>query len=280
MGKIMHEVINDICKAAEDGRTTRTYHTENGVRCCDQCGRPVEIRRIVMGEERVLPIMCDCERAEEIRKKEAAHVALIQDAKIKCFSGDFPRLASASLAAVDLAHPNEGKIAKNYVCLFSELYRTQTGLLLYGPNGTGKSFLAAAICNSLIEGGHDVKFLTFAQIERDLSAGGSSFSRSVYYTDLNRYALLVLDDLGAERRSEYMQDIVFSIVDSRYSSGKPMIITTNLTMQDLKNPATQQQARIYDRILQVCHPVQMSGESMRRKDTRDRYYKTKELLEG
>lgn len=77
-----------------------------------------------------------------------------------------------------------------------------------------------------------------------------------------------------------MQELVFSVIDSRYTSGKPVVITTNLTLQDLKNPQTAQQSRIYDRILQICYPVEMTGASIRRKDAKDRYYKTKELLEG
>lgn len=275
------EGIKAIADAAEAVRAAGDYETRDGIRYCTHCGKPVEIRRYIkeFDKELLLPVMCDCEKEAELRRKEEAHRQTIADAKKRCFGGDFARISGATIAAAAIEHPKEANIARNYVNLFNELYRSQTGLLLYGPNGTGKSFLAAAICNELVEGGNDVKFATFAQIDRETSAGTRG-DKQEYFNSLNKYALLVLDDLGAERGSPYMQELVFAVIDSRYASGKPFIITTNLTLAELKAPANIQQARIYDRILQACHPVQMAGESLRRKDTKERYYKTKELLEA
>ena len=71
-----------------------------------------------------------------------------------------------------------------------------------------------------------------------------------YINSLKRYALLILDDLGAERKSEYMQEQVYNIIDARYKSGLPMIITTNLTAEEMKKPSDLGNSRIYDRILE------------------------------
>lgn len=277
MNNVFMEGIGEIQKAAEANRTRETYLVD-GIRYCSVCNKRLEIRRDVLGKETLLPVMCDCEREAERLRKEQAHLQAIQDAKRKCFSGDFTRLADATLSAASLEHPKETGIVRRYIQHFAEFYADQQGLLLYGPNGTGKSFLAAAVCNDLIEGGHDVHFTTFSRIDRETRTGTPA-DRKIYLDSLNEYALLVLDDLGAERGSEYMQELVFTVIDSRYASGKPMLITTNLTMQELKAPHTAQQSRIYDRILQVCYPVQMTGDSLRRKDTKERYYKTKQLLE-
>ena len=271
------EFINDVIdKAMKNGPETPLLI--DGVKHCPVCGKPLEIRREVFGEERLLPVMCDCEREEERLRKERAHLEAIQTAKRRCFSGDFTRLADASLAAASLEHPKETGIVRRYIQHFAEFYADQQGLLLYGRNGTGKSFLAAAACNELIEGGHDVHFTTFSRIDQQ-TAAETRAEKKIYLDSLNEYALLVLDDLGAERSSDYMQELVFAVIDSRYASGKPMIITTNLSIQDLKSPQTAQQSRIYDRVLQICYPVQMSGDSIRRKDTRERYFKTKSILE-
>lgn len=264
------EVINDIIKAA--GGVSKEVET------CPVCGKPKQIRREVFGELRLLPVMCACEIEAERIRKENIRIQKLADARRRCFSGDYSRLSGASLADAYLEHPKEAKIVQRYINNFGDFYRNQQGLLLHGPNGTGKSFLAAALCNALIEKEHDVYYTTFTQIDRHTA--GARSERQAFFDSLNEYALLVLDDLGAERGSEYMQELVFSVIDSRYSSGKPLVITTNLTMQDLKNPQTAQQSRIYDRILQICYPVQMTGESIRRKDTKERFYKAKTILEG
>ena len=54
-----------------------------------------------------------------------------------------------------------------------------------------------------------------------------------------RYPLLILDDFGMERGTEYGLEQVFNVIDSRYRSGKPLIVTTNLTLDDLHNPEGQ-----------------------------------------
>ena len=53
------------------------------------------------------------------------------------------------------------------------------------------------------------------------------------------------------------------MIDGRYRSGKPLIAMTNLTLQELKNPQDIAHARIYDRLLEMCVPVQFKGESFR-----------------
>lgn len=96
--------------------------------------------------------------------------------------------------------------------------------------------------------------------------------------DLNRYALLIIDDLGAERKSEYMQEMVFNIIDARYRSGLPLIITTNLTIEEIKKTDDLTCRRIYDRIIERCFPIEMNGKSRRRQVINERYYGVKEKL--
>jgi DNA replication protein DnaC len=102
--------------------------------------------------------------------------------------------------------------------------------------------------------------------------------KQAFIDSLNRYTLLIIDDLGAERKSEFMQETVFNIVDARYRSGLPFIITTNLTAEELKKPQDVSYSRIYDRILERCFPIEVSGASRRRQNLKDNYKNVKEKL--
>ena len=115
----------------------------------------------------------------------------------------------------------------------------------------------------------------FARILNNIQ---STFEKQEYIDRLNEHSLLVVDDLGIERGTEYAKEQVYNIVDSRYRAGLPMIITTNLTMDEMKNPETITDKRIYERILEKCHPIEVKGENRRRKAIRNEYEEMQNLL--
>ena len=137
------------------------------------------------------------------------------------------------------------------------------GMLLYGPKGTGKTFLACAVANALLEKLVPVSVTSFPEILNRLWRRDAD--RQGYIDRLSEYKLLVVDDLGAERDTPYACEQVYNVIDSRLRSGLPLIVTTNLTLSDLENETDIRYARIYDRILEMC-PLQLclSGESRRR----------------
>jgi len=98
-----------------------------------------------------------------------------------------------------------------------------------------------------------------------LNALGGIYSgeRNEYLQSLNRYQLLIIDDLGVERDTPYVLETVYLVIDERYKSGNPFIITTNLSLQELQNPADLEHGRIYDRIMERCVPVAFSGRNYR-----------------
>lgn len=77
------------------------------------------------------------------------------------------------------------------------------------------------------------------------------------------YDSMVIDDLGAERQSEYAQEIVYAVVDERYKTRKPLIVTTNLTLDEMNDPKSMDYKRIYSRIQEMCVPVYFKGGSRR-----------------
>ena len=87
--------------------------------------------------------------------------------------------------------------------------------------------------------------------------------RAAFISALDDYSLLILDDLGVERNTEYALEQMFLVIDSRYRSRKPLIVTTNLKLEEIKNPSDLAHAKIYDRILERCAPVLFSGKNFR-----------------
>ena len=149
-----------------------------------------------------------------------------------------------------------------YVAHWKEMKEKSLGLLLWGDVGTGKSFFAGCIANALLEQGVPVLMTNFARILNTLT-GMYSDDRNRFIESFNQYSLLIIDDLGVERSSEFALEQVFSVIDSRYRSRKPIIITTNLTLEELKKPQDLAHARIYDRILERCIPVKISRQNIR-----------------
>ena len=80
------------------------------------------------------------------------------------------------------------------------------------------------------------------------------------------------------RKAMKAQELVFQIIDSRCRSGLPTIITTNLPIEAIKKPQTITETRIYDRILQMCHPVEVTHASRRRKKVAEGFAATNKLL--
>lgn len=102
--------------------------------------------------------------------------------------------------------------------------------------------------------------------------------KTEYIRLLNRYELLIIDDLGVERSSEYALENIFSVIDWRYRLGKPLIITTNISLVQLKQETKIDKKRIYDRILERCIPVKIDGVSRREAMANDNIQIMKNIL--
>lgn len=101
-----------------------------------------------------------------------------------------------------------------------------------------------------------------------------------YIRSLCRYSLLILDDLGIERNTEYSLENLFNVIDARYVSGKAMIITTNLNLEELKNQKQLSLKRIYDRVLERCISVCVSENDFRKDNRVEAKVKFGKIING
>lgn len=261
--------------AKSSPRNSNEFLAEDGVYRCKICHQPTRTKLSIPGFGDFEPsITCDCDRKKEERRKLRQREEELERKRRSCFGQS--SMSQWCFENDDRANPKISDAMENYAKNFRKFLREGKGLLLYGSVGTGKSYYAACIANRILEQGFTARMTNFATLTNDLSGMGEGKNR--YIDDLCRYSLLVIDDLGAERKSDYVREIVFNIIDSRYRSGLPMIITTNLTGEELKKPDSTENARIYDRILGCCFPQEISGPSRRRKELKDSLGEMRSIL--
>lgn len=134
-------------------------------------------------------------------------------------------------------------------------------LIIYGDVGTGKTHLAASIANHLIEMGIPVLFGTFSDHLEHIREEYDSPHPRKYLSEMKNVPLLVLDDFGKEKRTEWTQQILFGIVNYRYEHKSPFVITTNFNIDGLANYVG---TPIFSRLNEVCSAVDTGSGDYRR----------------
>ena len=262
---MIEQYIADLeAKAEKAIKTEEGDYIEDGLLHCGRCRTPKQCRVKLMGMVISPKCLCKCEKERQRQEEEKAENQELLDRIRKYRSIGFPesQMKSWTFENDDKSNEKLTNMARRYVDNFDTFYKDGKGLLLLGGVGTGKTYIACMIANSLIDKGYPVLVTNFARI---LSTLQGTFDKQNYLDSLNRFKLLVIDDLGSERDTEYAKELVFSIIDSRYRAGHPMIITTNLTLQKMATESDISYKRVYDRVLERCYPVEVSGESRRMK---------------
>lgn len=279
----MQVVVDDmLAKLMEEGIADKGDYIDNGTELlmCGKCHTKKQTLVKLMGRTMKPSCLCRC-KAEELEKEE-------QKRKEKELMEGISRLKSAGLqdntffgytfANCDETHPC-AEYAHRYAEHFTEFQKNGQGLLFWGNVGTGKTFLAGCIANALMESNIPVLMTSFPKL---LNALGGIYSgeKNDYLQSLNRYQLLIIDDLGVERDTPYVLETVYLVIDERYKSGKPFIITTNISLQELQNPADLEHGRIYDRIMERCVPVAFSGRNYRTQKGRENMERASGILKA
>lgn len=230
------------------------------------------------GSRMIFKISCKCDREIEKQKKRREKQMEIERLKRTCFNS--MREWSYTFENYQGEENQSLMIAKNFVEDYEEMKKENIGLLFYGSVGSGKTYLACSIANSLIEQYQiSVKIRNFAQIINELQKSSFDFDKNAYIESLVNTSVLILDDLGIERDTSYAKEQVYNIVNSRYLKQKPTIFTTNLsydTIQNCKDSVEYQ--RIYSRIIEMCIPVMVVGEDFRKFIQRDKLTRNKDRL--
>lgn len=252
-------MISDLRPEPED------YLDDDGLIVCGKCHTRKESIiwfPLGLGAQKVR-CTCDCEA-----KARDEFYAKMKQEELKRRIDDLRRrgvtdleYARYTFATDDGKYPAATLKCKEYVEHWAEMRKENIGLLLYGPVGTGKTYLGCAVANALIDRGIPALITNMPKILEALKTpwkeGGNLIDK------IQSYELVMIDDLGAERDTSTAAEQVYNIIDTRYRSGKPVIITTNLTAAEMKSPPNMAYKRVYDRILQNCKPIKLDGPSRR-----------------
>ncbi len=211
---------------------------------------------------------------EEALKQRAQHKAhvekLIQQSGIR---KRFQQRTFETFVADTPGRKHAYRIAMNYAAKFSEALASGEGLYIEGTNGTGKTHLAAAIGLFLTEQEYSVIMKTSFDLLEEIKRAFDDPARSEYkimraYRECD---LLIIDDLGKEQCTDWSMSILYSIVNDRYESMRPIIITTNFGDEDLirtltpKGYGSQKIEAIISRLREMSKVLTMAWEDYRSK---------------
>ena len=255
------------------------YYGENGLLYCGVCHEPKEAffpKGTVFGGKDRHPAECSCQRkrreADEAEREEYYRKLRVRELRERCFINPIMRNWTFENATIRNKRVEQ---AMHYVDRWAKVQEENCGLLFWGSVGTGKSFLAGCIANALLEKEIPVCMTNLAAVINHDFAG-----RQEYIRKLCSYQLLILDDFGMERNTSFALETVYDVIDGRYLSGKPLIVTTNLTLDELKKPQDVDHQRIYDRVLAMTVPIRFSGESLRSSQRSAKRDIVKDIFEG
>lgn len=259
-----------------------THYEKDGHIYCKTCNERIDGKPIPMLDKKLMIIRnackCDRDRAEQekLREKQIEQDRLRKN----CF-------ISKNQIAYTFENVDEDtdkdiiKKAKNYVKHFEEMRKDNVGLLLYGNVGSGKTYIACSIANAIItEYSYTVKMRNFAQILNDLQKGGFNLDRNEYIEQITSSTLLILDDFGIERNTEYALEQIYNVINARYLKARPTIITTNLNFKDIeKEQEDIMLGRIYSRIIEMCLPLRVTGLDRRKIQSKEKLKKAQNLID-
>lgn len=256
------------------------YFEKDGHIYCKTCkeqidGKPIEF----LNKKMIFKVACRCDREKEEQDKKRQKFLEQERIRQNCF-------ISKTQHSYRFEHCDKNtdkeilRKARNYVKHFEEMRKDNLGLLLYGNVGSGKTYLACSIANEIItKYGYVVKVRNFAQILNDLQKGGFNLDRNEYIDSITNATLLILDDFGIERNTEYALEQIYNVINARYLKARPTIITTNLNYKDIEQEQEDiMLGRIYSRIIEMCLPLRVIGVDRRKIQSKKKLKKAQNLI--
>lgn len=252
----MLELQETVAKLAEEIRKTipasAADYTKDGLLICGVCGEPKETVVDVGGKHIVARCLCRC----GLKAREQARADDLRKAQEEARKDWMRGFDGFTFAADNGGNPTMA-FARKYVDRWDEILAERLSFTLSGGVGCGKTFAAASIANAILDKGCRVWMVTApALVER---MGFEDYDKTM--NRLKVFELVVIDDLGAERGTDYAKQKIFEAIDTRKNAGLPTIITTNLDME--RDDPDLGYQRILSRVKGFAPQFRCRGEDLR-----------------
>lgn len=236
---------------------------------CQGCGNRIVVRKIIMpfgpqkGKVMELKEGCICEELQEVESVLKRNKKAVKQQYKKLFDTNSlipDELKDATLRNYKPRNESQRK-ALHTAMEYVQNYKKETGLIMSGSYGTGKSHLAMGIAKALVEKEIESIFITVPDLLTKLKATydkDAGVTELEFIETLQNIDCLILDDIGAEKASGWVEETLFKIVNAR--SKKHTIYTTNCTSAELEK---QIKGRCFSRIMGMSRPVKVEGEDYR-----------------
>ncbi len=203
---------------------------------------------------------CGC-RERRIQQARMRGVRSVLPSKYQGVSLERPPIADM---ARDPQTRDVVEVVSAFISELGERIADGRGLWLEGSVGTGKTTLAMLVSKRAIEAGHSVAIYSLprllARIRRTYDADAGELSYLEFFKRLTSVDLLHIDDLGAEKRSDWVLEQLYAIVDERYATNRSIVVTTNMTVPQLEEQIGE---RTVSRLAQMCETLPMYGSDRR-----------------
>jgi len=203
---------------------------------------------------------CEC-RAQRLKRGRSKGVASVIPPRYRGVSLDRPPVSDM---ARDLATKGAVSDVSRFIDNLDDQLDSGRGLWLFGDTGTGKTTLAMLISKAALAAGRSVaiyslpKLLARIRQTYDAEPGGDSYL--AFFERLTAVDLLHIDDLGAEKRSDWVLEQLYALVNERYEAERSVLITTNLPHEELEEQIGQ---RTVSRLSQMCDEIPLFGDDRR-----------------
>lgn len=246
---------------------TENEYLKDGLYHCTLCNEPTQMRQ--SGIPYPVPIACLCKQQEKKQREAAERKKKADERREKAFESKRSKRLGFTFANDDGRNKKATGLLKQYCENFTEYRKDGTGYILHSnQNGGGKTYLACAVANELIDKGYNVLVTNFLTLRDKLfDPKAFSFVNKVdFLNSLCAYDLIVIDDLGVEQSTEFTLEVEYRIIDILTDECVPLILTTNYTLAELRNEENITKRRVFDRILGSCALLsvdQPNGKSRR-----------------
>jgi len=156
------------------------------------------------------------------------------------------------------------RLGNKYVNDFKKMKEENQGMLIYGNPGNGKTYFSAAIANELLNKLIPVICVGAIALVERISESKRNWGDEGIFTVLNSLEnadLLIIDDLGTEPDNKWTRSMIYQIIEKRNSTGLPVIITTNISIDELKE---RYDDRTYSRLVEMCSFIRNTGTDIRK----------------